>query len=82
MVNDSVDHRGGHDVVTEDVAPSGEGEVAGQDQRGVFVTAGDELEEQIRGVLLERDVTDFVDDDQAVTAELHEFLGQPAQLVR
>ena len=61
MVNDSVDHRGGHDVVTEDVAPSGEGEVAGQDQRCVFVTAGDELEEQIRGVLFERDVADLVD---------------------
>ena len=41
VVDDAVDHRGRHDLVTEDVAPAGEGQVGGQDQRGVFVAAGD-----------------------------------------
>jgi hypothetical protein len=36
----------------------------------VFVAAGDELEEQVRGVLLERQVADLVDDDQSVAAQL------------
>ena len=41
VVDDAVDHRGRNDLVTEDVAPAGEGQVGGQDQRGVFVAAGD-----------------------------------------
>jgi hypothetical protein len=44
----------------------------------VFVAGGDELEEQIRGVLLEREVADLVDDDQPVAAQLDELLWEPA----
>ena len=53
VVDDAVDHRGGDGLVAEDVSPAGEWQVAGEDQRGVFVAAGDELEEQVRGVLFE-----------------------------
>src|SRR5271169_75294 len=53
VVHDPVDHRGGHDLVAEHVAPAGEGQVRGQDQRGVFVAAGDQLKEQVGGVVLE-----------------------------
>ena len=67
-MDDAVDHRGGDDLVSEDVSPAGEGQVAGQDQRCVFVPAGDELEEEVRGVLFEGDVADLVDDDQPVAA--------------
>ena len=49
----AVDHRRGHDFIAEHVAPAGEGQVGGRDQRGVFVAAGDQLEEQVRRVLLE-----------------------------
>jgi hypothetical protein len=62
VVDDAVDHRGRDDLVTEDVAPAGEGQVGGQDQRGVFVAAGDELEEQVGRVLFEGDVANLVDD--------------------
>ena len=48
MVDDPVDHGGGDGVVAEDFTPSTEGQVAGQDEGGVFVAAGDELEEQVR----------------------------------
>ena len=63
MVHDAVDHGRGDDLVSEHVTPAGEWQVGGQDQRGVFVAAGDQLEEQVRGVLLEGDVADFVDDE-------------------
>ena len=81
VVDDAVDHGRGDDLVAEDVSPAGEGQVLGQDQRGVLVAGGDELEEQVRGVLLERDVADLVDDDQSVAAQPDEFLGQPPALV-
>ena len=38
----------------------GERRVRGQDQGGVFVAAGDQLEEQVGGVLFERDVAEFL----------------------
>ena len=53
MVDEPVDHRGGDDLVAEDACPGAERQVAGQDQGGVFVAAGDELEEQVRGVLFD-----------------------------
>ena len=60
MVDDAVDHGGGDGVVAEDFTPSAEGQVAGQDEGGVFVSAGDELEEQVRCHGLEREVADLV----------------------
>lgn len=53
VVDDAVDHRGGDDLVSEDAGPGAEWQVAGQDQRGVFVPGGDQLEEEVRGVLVE-----------------------------
>ena len=69
VVDDAVDHGGGDGLVAEYCSPAGERQVGGQDERGVLVAGGDELEEQVGGVLLERQVSDFVDDDQAVAAE-------------
>jgi hypothetical protein len=53
VVDDAVDHRCGDGLVAEDFAPAAERQVGGEDQRGVLVAAADELEEQVRGVLLE-----------------------------
>ncbi len=39
------------------------------------------MEEQVRGVLLEGDVADFVDDDQCVAPQPGELLGKPPGLV-
>jgi hypothetical protein len=63
---------------TEDTAPAAERQVRGEDQRGVLVAAGHELEEQIRGVLLEGEVADLVDDDQPVASQPDELVGEPA----
>jgi hypothetical protein len=62
VVDEPVDHRCGDDVVAEHFAPAAEGFVAGDDERGAFVAAGDELEEQVRGFGFEGDVADLVDD--------------------
>ena len=64
MVDEPVDHRGGDDVVAEDLAPGAEGLVAGDDHRGAFVAVGDEAEHQVGGFGVERDVADLVDDEQ------------------
>jgi hypothetical protein len=68
-VDDAIDHGSGDGLVTEHPSPAREGQVAGQDQRRVFVAGRHELEEQVRGVLFEREVADFVDDDQPVAAQ-------------
>ena len=81
VVNDPVDHRGGDGEVAEDVAPAGEWQVAGHDQGRVFVAGRDELEEQVCGVLVERDVAHFVNDQQAVAAQPDKFGGKfPARV--
>jgi hypothetical protein len=61
VVDEAVVHGGGDGVVAEDLAPAAEGLVRGDDQGGSFVAGRDELEEQVRGFGLERDVADLVD---------------------
>ena len=61
MVDEAVDHGGGDHVVAEDLAPAAERLVGGDDEAGSFVAAGDDLEEQVGGLGLERDVADLVD---------------------
>jgi len=55
-------------VVAENFTPSGEWQVACQDKGRVFVSAGNQLEEQVRGLCFERDVADFIHDQQRVAA--------------
>src|SRR5580693_6073323 len=64
VVDEAVDHGGGDGVVAEDLAPAAEWLVGGDDEAGPLVAAGDELEEQVRGLGLESDVADLVDDQE------------------
>jgi hypothetical protein len=50
VVNEAVDHRGGHDVVAEDLASDRERLVGGHHQGRVFIAAGDEREHQVGGL--------------------------------
>jgi hypothetical protein len=61
VVDEAVDHGGGDDVVGEGLAPAAEGQVRGDHDRALFVAGGDELEEQVRRVVVEGDVADLVD---------------------
>ena len=60
-MDEPVDHRGGYDVVGEGLAPPPEGQVRGDHDRALLVAGGDELEEEVRGVLVEGDVAHLVD---------------------
>ena len=60
-MDDAVDHRGGDGLVAEHAAPAAERQVGGQDEGGVLIAGGDELEEEVRGVLFEGQVADLVD---------------------
>ena len=86
MVDDAVDHRGGDGLVAEDASPATERQVAGQDEPGVFVAAGRELEEQVGCVLLERQVADLIDEgfstqDAAIDSGRRVGPGRVADLV-
>ena len=81
VVDESVDHGGGDDVVAEDFSPAAEWFVAGDDQGRSFVAVGHELEEQVRGFGLEGDVADFVDDQEWVAAEAEQFLLESSGVV-
>ena len=78
VVDEAVDHGGGHDVVAEHFAPAAEGLVGGDDEAGSLVAGGHQLEEQVGGFGFERDVADLIDDDQRVAAQPDEFGLEPA----
>ena len=61
VVDQAVDHRGRDDVVGEGLTPAPEGQVRSDHDRALLVAGRDELEEQVRGVLVERDVANLVD---------------------
>ena len=74
VVDEAIDEGGGDHRVAEDLAPGFEAAVAGDDDRAAFVAACDQGEEQVRGLALEREVADLVDDDQAVALDPSEFV--------
>src|SRR6266542_2107116 len=82
VVDQPVDHRCGHDVVGEGLTPAPEGQVRGDHDRALLVAGRDELEEQVRRVLVERDVPNFIDNDQLVAADLLQLGLQPHGVVR
>ncbi len=52
VVDEAVDERGGDHRVAEDLAPSLESAIRGDDDRAAFVAARDEREEQVGGLAL------------------------------
>jgi hypothetical protein len=82
VVNEPVDHRGGDDVVAEDLAPARERFVGGDDQRGAFVAAPDEHEHEVRGLGVERDVADLVDDQERESLQPGQFVVQAGLALR
>ena len=62
VVEEPVEHGGGDHLVAKNVAPLGDHLIGGDEHAASLVTAGDELEEEIRGLLLEGQVAELVDD--------------------
>jgi len=50
--------------VPEDLVPLAEASIRSEYKGAFFVAAGDELEEEVRNVPVDRDVADFVDDQE------------------
>ena len=70
VVGEPVEERGGHLGVAEDARPLPEGEVGGDDHRGALVEAADQVEQQLAAGLGERQVTEFVEDDEVQAGEM------------
>ena len=64
MVQQAVQQGGGHDDVTEDGAPVLEAAIRGEDGGALLVAGIDQLEEQVGAAGLDRQVADFIDDQQ------------------
>ena len=64
LVGEPVDDGLGEPGVGEHLGPLAEGEVGGHDQRAAFVALGDDLEDDFGGALGQRQVAEFVEDDE------------------
>ena len=75
MVREAVEERGGHLGVAEDRRPFAEGQIGGDDDRGALVEPADEMEQQLAPGLSERQIAEFVEDDEIAPGQL---IGEPA----
>lgn len=76
-MKESVEDRGGEDVVAEDGSPFGEMLVACDDRGALLVSAADQLEEHVGFVAVEGEVSDLVYDQQRWAHEVRELPGEP-----
>ena len=64
VVEEAIEDGRRDDGIAEDLAPRAEALVAGQDDGAALVATGDELEEEVGAVAIDRDVADLVDHEQ------------------
>ena len=55
-------------MFAEHLRPVGEGEIGRYQQRGVFIELADQMEQQLAAGLAEREIAEFVDDDEIIAA--------------
>ncbi len=70
MVREPVQQGGGHAFALEDLVPVAEREIAGDQQAAAFVAVGEHLEQQLGSGAAERQVAEFIDDQQVNPVEL------------
>jgi hypothetical protein len=64
VVQQSIQDGGRHDLIAEHCAPVTDGSVGRDQNASPFVAAADELEQQMRGRRLERQIAELVHDQQ------------------
>jgi len=74
VMEQPIEDGGGGDRVAEHLPPLANRPVAGNQRAGTFVAPRHELEAQVRGSGLERQVPEFVDDQQLGLRELQQLL--------
>ena len=70
VVGDAVEECGGHLGVAEHGGPFAEREVGGDDHRGPLVEFADKMEQQLAARARERQIAEFVEDDEIEPGEL------------
>src|SRR5512144_1483053 len=68
-MGEAIQQGGGHFGVAEHGRPFAESEIGGDEDRGAFVEPADEVEQQLAAGLGERQVADFVEDDEVEPAK-------------
>jgi hypothetical protein len=61
-------------ILAENGRPFTEGEIGRDDDRGTLIEAADQVEQQLAARLCERQITQFVEDDEV---EAGEIVGKP-----
>jgi hypothetical protein len=80
-VNKAVEERGRHPLVAEDLRPTREVQVRGNADARPLVAVGKELEDQLGGMLRERQVADLIDEDEVEAPQLRQQFGEPQLLL-
>lgn len=75
----AVQQGGGHPFALKDLAPVAEGQIACDQQAAAFVAIGEHLEQQFRAAATEREITQFINDQQIRAVQLSQ---QAVDLVR
>src|SRR5262249_35757042 len=78
MMKKSIEQCRGDDWVAEDLTPFCEAAVGSEDHGSALVAGVDELEEQIAAAWDDRQVADFINDEQGEAAEESDLLSQRA----
>ena len=82
VMGQSVEQRPGQALGTERLGPFVEGKIRGDQNRGALVALRDELEQQLRSGLRQRDEAQLVNDQQLVVGELLLQPQQPSFIAR
>jgi hypothetical protein len=75
VMGQAVEHSSRHFGIAKNLWPVCKGEIGGDEQRRVFIEFADQVEQQLAAGLAERQIAEFVDDDDVVAQQR---LGKPA----
>jgi hypothetical protein len=78
VVKEAIEDRGGHHRIAEHRAPLADTAVASEQDGALFVAAADQLEKEVRGVGLKRQIAELVDDQELWLGEVCEPFLEPA----
>ena len=81
VVCQPIEHGGCHFGVTEHLGPIGECQIGGDQQRRVLIELADQVEQQLAAELTERQIAEFVDDDEIVAQLLVQAAAAAGRLL-
>ena len=75
MMGETIEQSRRHLRITEHARPFAKSEICGDDHRGPFVKAADHVEQKLPASLRERQIAEFIKDDEV---EPGEIIGEPS----